>query len=305
MFGFSPKFLDAGMLARVKLFIHNLLLFLLLVTAFSTLGMGVIYGMGYMMGVDIAELHKLNEYNSPNIRNTIRLMTMVTHCSYFILPALTITYIQHGDNWRTIFLFKKKVTLPILIVSIAVIVLSFPLVQYLYKFNASLHIPADWAIADRNTTAKISQLMKMHSPLEFLLNLLVIGIIPAIGEEMLFRGLIQQCLAHYTKSHTIAIIVGAIIFSAIHFQFLGFLPRCMMGILLGYIFYYTKNLWYSIIAHAFFNSMQVMNLYYKQEEIIQLNPTLKTDIDFRLVMCSLIGTLLMIFILKRKVKIIA
>ncbi len=305
MFGFSPKLLDAGLLARVKLFIHNLLFFLLLVMAFSALGMGVMYGIGYMLGINIADLHQLNEYNSPNIRNVIRLMTMVTHCSYFILPALTITYIQHGENWRAIFLFKKNITLPILIVSIAVIVLSFPLAQYLYKFNASLHIPVDWAMADRDTTAKISQLMKMNSPMEFLLNLVVIGIVPAIGEEMLFRGLMQQCLAHYTKSHTIAIILGAIIFSAIHFQFLGFLPRCMMGILLGYIFYYTKNLWYSIIAHAFFNSMQVMNLYYKQEEIIQLNPTFKADIDFRLVMCSLLGTLLMIFILKRKVEIIA
>jgi membrane protease YdiL (CAAX protease family) len=93
-----------------------------------------------------------------------------------------------------------------------------------------------------------------------LLNLLVIALIPAVGEEMTFRGVIQQSLMRRMNPH-IAIILSAAIFSFFHFQFFGFFPRLFLGILLGYMFYITGSLWTSILMH-FVNNGAAVTLYY-------------------------------------------
>ena len=93
-----------------------------------------------------------------------------------------------------------------------------------------------------------------------LFNLVIIALIPAIGEEMTFRGVLQQSLTRKMNPH-IAIILSAAIFSFIHFQFYGFLPRMFLGILLGYMFYITNSLWSSMLMH-FVNNGATVVIYY-------------------------------------------
>ena len=93
-----------------------------------------------------------------------------------------------------------------------------------------------------------------------LLNLLIIALIPAVGEELTFRGVLQQGLMRKMNPH-VAIVISAAIFSFIHFQFFGFLPRLFLGLLLGYMFYITGSLWTSILMH-FVNNGTVVVLYY-------------------------------------------
>ena len=104
-----------------------------------------------------------------------------------------------------------------------------------------------------------------------LLNLLVIALIPAVGEELTFRGVLQQGLVRRMKSPHLAIILSAAIFSFIHFQFYGFLPRMFLGLLLGYMFYITGSLWTSILMH-FVNNGSVVVLYYlNNKDIISID----------------------------------
>jgi membrane protease YdiL (CAAX protease family) len=93
---------------------------------------------------------------------------------------------------------------------------------------------------------------------QLLMNIIVIGIIAGIGEELLFRGLIQRKLLRMVKNYHVAIWVAAIVFSAIHFQFYGFLPRVMLGALFGYMYVWTGNIWVPILAHIFNNSVAVI-----------------------------------------------
>jgi len=95
----------------------------------------------------------------------------------------------------------------------------------------------------------------------FLLNMLMVAVIPAVGEELLFRGVIQKLLQKLVNNAHLAIIITAILFSAMHFQFYGFLPRWIMGIILGYLFYWSGNIWYPIIAHFLNNGFQVLMVY--------------------------------------------
>ena len=87
------------------------------------------------------------------------------------------------------------------------------------------------------------------------------GVLAAFGEELFFRGALQKTLQDWSKNAYVAIGVTAFLFSAIHLQFYGFLPRFLMGILLGYVFYRTGSLWLPIIGHFLFNAIQVSLAY--------------------------------------------
>ena len=101
-----------------------------------------------------------------------------------------------------------------------------------------------------------------------LFNLVVIALIPAIGEELTFRGVLQQSLTRRMNPH-IAIILSAAIFSFIHFQFYGFLPRMFLGLLMGYMFYITNSLWTSMLMHFVNNGAAVVLYYLSNKGVIE------------------------------------
>ncbi len=95
----------------------------------------------------------------------------------------------------------------------------------------------------------------------FLVNLLMIAILPAIGEEFFFRGILQRLFSEWFKNIHVAIFITAFIFSAIHFQFFGFFPRFLLGLYLGYLFYWSGNLWIPIVVHFINNALVVILAY--------------------------------------------
>lgn len=94
-----------------------------------------------------------------------------------------------------------------------------------------------------------------------ILNLVMIAIIPALGEELLFRGLIQRHLSESFRNIHVAILVTAVIFSLVHLQIYSFLPRFFLGIVLGYLLFIGKSIWYPIIAHFINNAIGVIFYY--------------------------------------------
>jgi uncharacterized protein len=93
--------------------------------------------------------------------------------------------------------------------------------------------------------------------------------LPALCEETLFRGGLQNFLTRSTRNPWLAIIVVSILFSAVHLSFYGFLPRMFLGIILGLIYYYTGSLWLSILAHFANNAFSVSQFYFGSESIKQ------------------------------------
>ena len=89
------------------------------------------------------------------------------------------------------------------------------------------------------------------------LNLLVMAAIPALGEELFFRGILQTVLGEKLNRH-LAVWITAFIFSAIHLQFYGFLPRFLLGAALGYLFLFSGSIWASIVAHFINNALAVL-----------------------------------------------
>ena len=126
----------------------------------------------------------------------------------------------------------------------------------------------------------------------YIFNLFVIALIPAVGEELLFRGLIQKALYHRTKNVHIAIWCTGILFSAIHLQFYGFFPRMFMGVLFGYFVAWSGSLWVSMACHFMNNALIITSKYlFPAEEETFIEPFGSRDIILAIASFILIITI--------------
>lgn len=114
---------------------------------------------------------------------------------------------------------------------------------------------------EENYSKQVMSVANMKTINDYFFTMLILAITPALFEEMFFRGCMQQTLVKMTRSPFLGIAITSIIFSAVHISFFGFLPRLFLGFLLGYIFYYSKNLWLPVIAHFLNNAFGVTVLY--------------------------------------------
>ncbi|MDX1941976.1 MAG: type II CAAX endopeptidase family protein [Saprospiraceae bacterium] len=228
----------------------------------SLIGGGLAYSWARMQGFDLQTLIHDFDKNSPgNERDALRIVNLLSHFASFTLSSLAVVLLVYKKRWISYFQLQKLPNSSILIVGIFFILVAFPLVQLTYWLNSQLPMPT-WATdLEKAAEEMIKGILVMKTPGEFVLNLLVIAVLPAIGEELLFRGIVQQQLQRALNRPVLAIWLTAIIFSAIHMQFAGFIPRVVLGATLGYLFYWTKNLWMPILAHFITNAMQVIAEY--------------------------------------------
>jgi uncharacterized protein len=161
--------------------------------------------------------------------------------------------------------------IPVLITSFVVII--FMAVNSVFiEWNSSVNFPdfakgfETWAREREDIAAELTKfLTKFDSVFEVALAMVVIALLPAFGEEIVFRGIIQNQLFKATRNMHISIWVAAMLFSAIHFQFFGFVPRLLLGALFGYLYYWSGNLWLSVLAHFVNNGFSVLAMYFYQQ----------------------------------------
>lgn len=187
----------------------------------------------------------------------------------FILPSLLAALLfTQGKNRIGNYLKARTPLNPELIGYILIIaVLALPIASLIGKLNASVALPENLAQMEKSAQILTERFLISNSYTALFVNLIVIALIPAIGEEFLFRGTVQRIFTEWFKNEHFAILAASLLFSFIHFQFLGFIPRVLLGMLFGYIFVYTRNIWYSVLAHFLNNAVGVI-LYF----IIAGNP---------------------------------
>ncbi len=159
------------------------------------------------------------------------------------------------------------------------LLLGFILFNSLFVYlNMNVHFPDFLSDLEKAMRDKEDELMKLtlyitdfDNTLELLLGVLVIGVMAGIGEEYLFRGVLQPKLRNYTRSIHWGIWLSALIFSAIHFQFYGFIPRMFLGALFGYLYVYSGSLVYPILAHILNNSFTVVMVYLNKRGAVEFN----------------------------------
>ena len=200
-------------------------------------------------------------------RNHIRWVSAVGQIFTFLIPALLTVTAIYKKKWIHESRLQRLPSISNILLGSLFVLMAFPLVQVSYLINKSIPLPGSLENMENQANQLIESITVMNSPSELLLCLFVIAIIPAIGEEFIFRGIIQKKLQEILNPQWVAIWLTAILFSAFHLQFEGFLPRMILGACLGYLFYWTKNLWIPIIAHAVVNGSQIIGKYYYNQEI--------------------------------------
>ena len=137
------------------------------------------------------------------------------------------------------------------------------------------------------------------SGMDLMIGIFVIALLPAIGEELVFRGMFQNEFYRGTGNIHLAIWASAIIFSAIHFQFYGFIPRLLLGALFGYLYYWSGNLLVPMFAHFFNNAFGVIMIYLHRHELTDLNVEDNTAAPLQYVILNIVLTVGLLYFIWR------
>jgi membrane protease YdiL (CAAX protease family) len=124
---------------------------------------------------------------------------------------------------------------------------------------------------ENQATEMTDAFLQVDTAMGLMVNLLIIGLLAAVGEELLFRGVILKMFRESVNNVHLAVFFSALLFSAFHGQFYGFVPRAMLGVMFGYIFVWTGSLWVPILLHLLFNSVSVVVAFLYTKGLMDVN----------------------------------
>ena len=210
---------------------------------------------------EIIEMFRMGDFASHV--NLVSFFQITYSAGLFLIPALLAGFLFYGKSLEYLFAKKMPVLLTMML-SILVVLGAVPLINFLAEMNMNLSLPEKLSGLEmriRETEAEAEKLMNLFlsdtSIIRFVINLFMIAVIPAIGEEFFFRGIIQRIFTEWFRNHHLGIIIASILFSFMHFQFLGFIPRILLGILFGYLLVWTGSIWVPVLAHFINNAIAV------------------------------------------------
>ena len=201
------------------------------------------------------------------IKQSMLAMLTIQDIFAFILPAVVAMALFYLRPLHVMGLDRMP-SLKALAVVVVFYLVSLPAMNWLVDFNGSMVLPS-WMSgveeamrqAEDMAADATKQILDINTIPQLLFCLFVVGLMAGLSEEMLFRGAMQRTMQDSRLGAHTAIWVTAIVFSAFHMQFFGFLPRMLLGAWLGYLFVWTRSLWVPIIAHTLNNSTVVVMSY--------------------------------------------
>ncbi|MFT2010359.1 lysostaphin resistance A-like protein [Pontibacter sp. 13R65] len=230
-----------------------------------------------LFGVGMFELERAlkNPTEFPQGRSAIMFYQgIVSLCMFVFAPLLLIQSL--GYNLGRYLNWKDRPMLGLVLLSGLLIIAIMPANSLIIYWNANMSLPdfmqqfEDWARQKEEYAAELTKLFAKFTTIpELLVGLLVIAVIPAIGEELLFRGVVQRQIQRWSGNGHVGIWVAAIAFSAIHVQFFGFVPRMVLGALFGYLYWWSGRISVPIVAHFVNNGFTVLLLYLYQTGSIE------------------------------------
>jgi membrane protease YdiL (CAAX protease family) len=274
--------------AMAGLFIGNFLAMLLI---------KLFWGFGLM---DISNmLARPADY--PESRSALVLFQGVVHLVGFTIASLVFLRV---NAHRPAAFLSPRATVPfhLLLGSAVLMLVILPAASWLVYWNANVDFPPfldafeQWAKAKEDLLRELTlELTKINSIPQLILGMVVFAVLPAIGEELAFRGIVQNELHRWWKNPHVAIWVAAIIFGAIHMQFYGVVPRIMLGVLFGYLYWWSGNIWVPIIGHFMNNGFMVLMMFLAQRRAVSINVESTEPESLTLSLISLVLTAVLLY----------
>jgi len=201
----------------------------------------------------------------------------ISHFCTFLIPS--VIYWRWSEQHKVEeFVRRPLPSFDIILLGILITMAFMPFNSWIIEWNSHLKLPVllkgleQWMQEKETSMANMTQFLTAYqSWFKLLVAITVIAIIPAIGEEVLFRGIIQRKIFHKIPNMHISIWLSAVFFSTIHFQFYGFVPRILLGAILGYLYAWSRNLWVPIFAHFINNAFITLMLFLNHRGIVTLD----------------------------------
>jgi len=233
-----------------------------------------------------------------------RYFQILSQFGVFIFPPVIYAYLLSREV-PSYLRVDRKPHIVTLFLALSAILVILPFLNFTLQINESLHLPhflsglERWMKTSEDQADRLTDAFLSDTTVKgFVINMVMIGLLAAVGEELLFRGVLLRLLHDWFRNGHAAVIVSAFLFSAMHLQFFGFLPRMILGIILGYMFLWSGNLWVPIITHFINNglSVAVSFLFYRG--------VIKTDVEsfgnttnFPIIVFSLVLTVILLILI--------
>lgn len=258
-------------------------------------------------GISVFQLQDSKNWDltNPAMMTFMRGIILLQFLALFSIPSLLFSYFSDPHPMRYLGLQAPKNHL-YWILGIAVIIVAYPFVEYIGYLNQKMVIGGraeQWMKGMEEEAAKqIAAMLKEHTIAELLKNLVFIALFAGIGEELFFRGILQRLFIRVTKNPWMGIILTAAIFSGIHFQFYGFFPRLLLGVLLGAIYWYSGSLLVAMLAHFLYDATVIVIIYLNPQMLQNPQASLLKGQEMQLLIMAIISLALTILLLRQMKK---
>lgn len=213
------------------------------------------------------DLNNPLNFQDPSTINALKAGQFIATIFSFIVPAwlfclitrqplFQFTGFSKNPGW------KNAMLVPLLVV------FSLPLIAWTAEVNKLLPLPEFLLSLEKDAEELTRVFLKSDGPFDLFINIMVVAVAASISEEVFFRGCLQKAFHGWTKNVHVAVWVTAIFFSAFHLQFHGFIPRMLLGGVMGYLFAWSGSLWVPILAHFINNGLGVAVNYLVQKEVL-------------------------------------
>lgn len=229
------------------------------------LAVAVVLGLIITSAITMAYTLIANPENISSL-NSLRFLQIISQIFTFVLPPVIYAMLVKKEPCKS--LGMKRTSLLWLLLGIAMMYAIIPLNSVITEWNANIKLPESLSALEElmrtlqdEATKVMEKFVNVDTVGGLIINLIMIAGLAAVGEELLFRSVIQNSLIKLCKNAHIGIIIASAIFSIFHMEFYGLLPRFVLGMILGYMYYYSRSIWVSMAMH-FANNGTIVVLYY-------------------------------------------
>jgi len=250
------------------------LIMVMIITFLVVLALGVAISIPFFGRSLFESLESFSDYSDPQTVYALKYFQIVNQIGVFIAPAI-IFVILTDDYYSRYLNLDNRIKRLSVIFGFILLWISMPFINWLVQINNEMHLPSYLAGIEtwmRNSEDNAQKLTDAFLATKtwggFMVNLVMIAVLAGIGEELIFRGILVKLFREWTGNVHLAVIIPALLFSALHLQFYGFFGRLVLGIILGYLFVWSGSLWVPIVIHFLNNAMAVIVSFLDQRGLI-------------------------------------
>jgi membrane protease YdiL (CAAX protease family) len=212
--------------------------------------------------------------NSPENISFLKYFQVLQSIGLFVIPPFILGILYHGNSSEYLQIDRTTRSQSYYLAALCLLAV-IPFINFLGNINSQMKFPESlsglesWMKTMEDAAeAMVEKFMKVQSISGLVFNLFMIAVLPALGEELMFRGVIQRIFTNWTRNYHWGIWISAFLFSAMHMQFYGFLPRMVLGGMFGYLLVWTGTMWVPILAHFANNTIGVLTYYFINRGVI-------------------------------------